>query len=181
MIRYQLVCDRNHEFEAWFRSAADYDAQAADSAVACPSCGSTHVGKALMAPAVSTARSRENRIALPPIAESLAPVPVSGGAPIPASAPAIATPAAPDPAPSTCAGGDAAAKAFIEAMQEVGRHVRANSEYVGPRFAEEARRIHYNEAEPRGIYGEATPEDARALTEEGIPVHPLPVLPEERN
>ena len=47
--------------------------------------------------------------------------------------------------------------------------------------ADEARRIHYNEAEKRGIYGEATREDAKALVEEGIEVHPLPVLPEEGN
>lgn len=60
-------------------------------------------------------------------------------------------------------------------------HVVENADYVGPRFPEEARKIHHEEAEQRGIYGEATVEEARELTEEGIPVHPLPVLPEDRN
>ncbi|MEX0853593.1 MAG: DUF1178 family protein, partial [Bauldia sp.] len=45
----------------------------------------------------------------------------------------------------------------------------------------EARKIHYNEVEPRGIYGEATGDDAKALAEEGIAFQPLPVLPEDRN
>jgi len=61
------------------------------------------------------------------------------------------------------------------------RKVEANAEYVGDRFAEEARKIHYSEAEKRGIYGEATADDARSLVDEGIEVHPLPRLPEDRN
>jgi len=52
---------------------------------------------------------------------------------------------------------------------------------VGPRFAEEARKIHYEEAEHRGIYGEASPDEAKSLIEEGITVHALPRLPEEGN
>ncbi len=56
-----------------------------------------------------------------------------------------------------------------------------NAEHVGDKFAEEARRIHYNEAEKRGIYGQATSDEARALVEEGIEFHPLPVLPEDHN
>ena len=56
-----------------------------------------------------------------------------------------------------------------------------NADYVGKKFAEEARRIHYDEAEKRGIYGEATPDEARSLAEEGIEFHPLPVLPEDHN
>jgi hypothetical protein len=66
-------------------------------------------------------------------------------------------------------------------MRELRKHVETNADYVGDRFAEEARRIHYNETEQRGIYGEATREDAKALVEEGIEVHPLPILPEEAN
>ena len=66
-------------------------------------------------------------------------------------------------------------------MRELKRQVIENAENVGDRFAEEARKIHYAEREPAGIYGEATLEDARALIEEGIDFHPLPVLPEERN
>ena len=66
-------------------------------------------------------------------------------------------------------------------LRKLREHLTENADYVGPKFAEEARRIHYNEAEKRGIYGEASSEEARALAEEGIEFHPLPMLPEEHN
>jgi hypothetical protein len=69
----------------------------------------------------------------------------------------------------------------IAVLRKLRKHLTENAEYVGPRFPEEARRIHYNEAEKRGIYGEASPEEARSLAEEGIEFHPLPMLPEEHN
>lgn len=78
-------------------------------------------------------------------------------------------------------GSDPRAKAVMDMMREVRRTVEANAEYVGPRFADEARKIHYKEAEARGIYGEATREDAESLIDEGIEVHPLPRLPEDGN
>ncbi|MGI9426232.1 MAG: DUF1178 family protein, partial [Hyphomicrobiaceae bacterium] len=59
--------------------------------------------------------------------------------------------------------------------------VEENAEYVGPRFAEEARKIHYKEAEEKGIYGEATQSDVKDLMDEGIEIHPLPILPEDQN
>jgi len=76
---------------------------------------------------------------------------------------------------------DPKAQMLMQMMRELRRTVETNSEYVGDRFAEEARKIHYAEAEKRGIYGEATSEEAEALLEEGIEVHPLPVLPEDGN
>ena len=66
-------------------------------------------------------------------------------------------------------------------LRKLRQHLTDNADYVGPRFAEEARRIHYNEAERRGIYGEASADEARALADEGIEFHPLPILPEEHN
>jgi hypothetical protein len=66
-------------------------------------------------------------------------------------------------------------------MRAVREHVTKNAEYVGPRFADEARKIHYEESEPRGIYGEASGEEVNALKEEGVDVHPLPILPEDQN
>jgi hypothetical protein len=69
----------------------------------------------------------------------------------------------------------------ISMLRKLREHLTENADYVGPRFAEEARKIHYNEAEKRGIYGEASREDAHALAEEGIEFHPLPMLPEEHN
>ena len=70
---------------------------------------------------------------------------------------------------------------LVEMIRKVRDHVAENSEYVGDKFAEEARKIHYEETEQRGIYGEATIQDATELKEEGIEVHALPTLPEERN
>lgn len=69
-------------------------------------------------------------------------------------------------------------RALLRAVRE---HVMANSEHVGERFPEEARKIHYGESEERSIYGQASPDEARALVEEGIEVAPLPVLPDDRN
>ena len=62
--------------------------------------------------------------------------------------------------------------AMMQMVREMRKHVEENAEYVGDRFAEEARKIHYEEAEHRGIYGEASPDEAKALIEEGIAVHP---------
>jgi hypothetical protein len=70
---------------------------------------------------------------------------------------------------------------LMQLMREVRKAVEENAEYVGDKFAEEARKIHYEEAEKRGIYGETTAQDAEALVEEGIEIHPLPILPEDGN
>ena len=70
---------------------------------------------------------------------------------------------------------------LMKVMREMRKHVEENAEYVGDKFAEEARKIHYEEADARGIYGQATPDEAKALIEEGIAVHPLPRLPEDGN
>ncbi len=69
----------------------------------------------------------------------------------------------------------------IAAIRKIRDHVKETADYVGEKFPEEARKIHYDEAEKRGIYGEATPDEAKALAEEGVEFHPLPVLPEEKN
>ena len=66
-------------------------------------------------------------------------------------------------------------------LKEIRDHLTKNSEHVGPKFSEEARKMHYGEIEHRSIYGEASPEQAKELAEEGVEFHPLPVLPDERN
>lgn len=66
-------------------------------------------------------------------------------------------------------------------VRKIREHVEANADYVGDKFAEEARKIHYEETEPRGIFGEATPEEASELRDEGVEVHPLPPAPEDKN
>jgi len=72
-------------------------------------------------------------------------------------------------------------KKLLDEMRKLRRKIESSAEYVGERFPEEARRIHYEEADARGIYGEATLEEAKALVEEGIEAHPLPWLPEDAN
>jgi hypothetical protein len=149
MIRYTLRCEKDHMFEAWFRSSADYDRAAANGDNECPLCGGRRIEKAPMAPAVA----RTDK----------------GGAKKGGEKVTLA--AAPDPR-------EAALRA---ALKELRQKVTENAEYVGDRFAAEARKIHYNEGEARGIYGEATADEAKALAEEGIEFQPLPTLPEERN
>ncbi len=69
----------------------------------------------------------------------------------------------------------------IEAVRKIKEYVKSNADYVGDKFAEEARKIHYEEAKPRGIYGEATEKEVKDLKEEGVDCTPLPDLPEEKN
>jgi len=64
--------------------------------------------------------------------------------------------------------------ALINQLRELRRHVEATCDNVGDKFAEEARKIHYGETDPRGIYGDATPEEARELAEEGSPCGAIP-------
>ena len=77
--------------------------------------------------------------------------------------------------------GPAVEPEMVSMLRKLRKHLTDNADYVGNRFAEEARRIHYDEVEKRGIYGEATSEEVRSLAEEGIEFHALPVLPEEHN
>ena len=118
----------------------------------CPVCASTDVDKALMAPAVP-AKGK-------PRGEDRA-----EGA---------------DKAQAVFQAGPRQAE-IKAALRQVREHVVANADYVGDRFADEARKIHYKEAESHGIYGEASADEARSLREEGIEFHPLPQLPEDHN
>jgi|SRR5680860_325081 len=146
MIRFALVCDRGHGFDAWFSSGASYDEQTEAGAIVCPDCGSHRVQKAPMAPAVLKGRGKGK------------------GEPVPAE--------------GSGKGDGKQTYAFLKGLRE---HLQANADDVGKAFAEEARKMHYGEAEARSIYGEATPEEAKSLHEEGIPALPLPPLPEEHN
>jgi hypothetical protein len=151
MIRYDLLCANGHAFDGWFRDSVAYDKQAAAGDVACPACGDTAVEKQLMTPRLPAKSNRKSEA--PPVA----------------------------PAPLHANLRDERTRKLAEAIRELRRHVEENADYVGDRFAEEARRIHYEESEARGIYGEATIEDARELLEEGIAVAPLPRPPDEAN
>lgn len=152
MIRFALHCAHDHDFEGWFRDGAAFERQAAEGAISCPTCGDSVVRKAMMAPAVVRSVAR---VAAPPMPE--------------------AVPAAPTPAAMP---EHVKAAMMVAMLRQVRRHVEQNFENVGERFPEEARRMHYGEIEEREIFGQATPDEARDLQDEGIPVRVLPDLPE---
>ncbi|MCP4320236.1 MAG: DUF1178 family protein [Hyphomicrobiales bacterium] len=142
MIRFNLICDEQHTFEAWFSSNGDFEKQSAQKLVSCPQCGSTGVEKALMAPTVSTSRKQEasTRLAM-----------------------------------------NTAQQAAMDQLRSAVKIIRENSEDVGARFPEEARKIHYGESEERGIIGQAKPDEVKALVDEGVGIAALPDLPEDKN
>jgi len=76
---------------------------------------------------------------------------------------------------------DTARKEAIAKIKEAVANIRANSEDVGDKFPEEARKIHYGEADERGIVGHASIQEAKALIDEGIEIAPLPILPDDVN
>ena len=166
MISFDLKCDAAHIFEVWFRSSADYADQSTRRLIACPVCGSAAVGKAVMAPNVGTKGNAviANR---PPAQEVLsatdAPAMIAGA--VPAMPPAM--------------------QAMLAAVAAAQAEALPRSKWVGKKFAEEARAIH--EAGETGetiIHGQATPDEAQALAEDGIGVLPLLVPfvpPEARN
>ncbi|VDC31663.1 DUF1178 family protein [Pseudogemmobacter humi] len=151
MIRYSLRCEAGHEFESWFAGAAAFDSLSKAGQLACAICGSPRVEKTLMLPAVRPGRKAEAR-AEPRSAEGGAPAPSLSGE----------------------------ATALEQTLAAMRRHVEENSEYVGMNFASEARRIHDGDSPERAIYGEAKPDEARRLIEDGVKVAPLPFLPRRR-
>jgi len=158
MIHYALQCSQAHEFDGWFASSAAFDAQCARGLVECPACGDLEVTRALMAPAL----------------------PRKGNAVVSASAPEQPQATAPEHSPSQGAmavTGERLPDHLRSALQRLRAEVERNCDYVGPEFAEEARRIHTGEAAPRGIYGETTAEQAEALAEDGIAIARIPWVP----
>jgi hypothetical protein len=161
MIRYSLRCERDHAFESWFQSSSAYDTQVKRKLVTCPACGSAKVEKAIMAPQIVSKRGRD--IAAPE------------------PAPASAAPAAEVTAPASTPLLMAQERELRAKLKELRDHIVKNADNVGERFPNEARKMHYGDIEHRPIYGEASPDEARALIDEGVEVSPLPVLPEDRN
>jgi hypothetical protein len=175
MIRYNFTCADNHEFEAWFRNAAACDEQIAARLVSCAVCGSSDVRKALMAPAVGTKSNRKADVT----ADAS-----QGGAPEAAQdavQEAGQSPGAAGRLPMMSGGMGDEARKLVHAMRTFRKTVTKHADYVGPQFAEEARKIHFGESQERGIYGEATPDEAKKLSEEGVDIVPLPILPEDQN
>ncbi|MCP3462450.1 MULTISPECIES: DUF1178 family protein [unclassified Bradyrhizobium] len=159
MIRYALRCERDHAFESWFQSSSAYDQQVKRKLVTCPICGSAKVDKAIMAPRIVGKKGRER-------------------APEPTPAPAPATEVTPQQPASLMM---AQERELRTKLKELRDHIVKHADNVGERFPNEARAMHYGDKEHRPIYGEASPDEAKALIDEGIEVSPLPVLPEDRN
>jgi hypothetical protein len=178
MIHYQLHCAGGHDFDGWFRDSAAFDAQAKARLVECPTCGGTEVGKRLMAPAIPKKGARRRKEAASTAAE--------GSVPEAPAKPVVAP-------PETSGQGGGMVSGPIPAqlmtlLQRMRAEVERNCEYVGPKFAEAARRLHKQQqqqegearggdAAPRGIYGEATDAEAEALRDDGIEVARLPWVP----
>jgi hypothetical protein len=154
MIHYDLRCAGGHHFDGWFRSSTAFDEQAAAGLVDCPTCASTSVTRALMAPRVATGGRRTELVPEPAPTAPEAPmreVAVTSG---PAEAPM------PDQVRAV--------------LQRIRAEIEQKCDYVGPRFAEQARAMHEGEVEARPIYGETTPAEAEALAEDGIEVSRIP-------
>jgi hypothetical protein len=163
MIRYALRCERDHNFESWFQDSAAYDQQVKRKLVSCPVCESVRIEKAIMAPRIVSKKGRER-----------APEQVEQASTPAAPAPA---PAAPEATPLVMT----QERELRAKLKELRDHIVKNADNVGERFPNEARKMHYGEIEHRPIYGEASPEEAKSLIDEGVEVSPLPVLPEDRN
>ena len=139
MIVFDVKCDKDHVFEAWFPDSAAFERQRRKGHVTCPVCGATKVEKALMAPNITSSRKKDAAREAVQAAEAM------------------------------------------RAMTKLRQHIETNCEYVGPKFAEEALKIHHGETEKRHIYGEATDDDAKSLEEEGVEFSRVPWLPRADN
>ena len=149
MILYQLQCEDQHGFEAWFRDSGAFNDQAERGLLTCPSCGSAKVSKALMAPRIGGTRQNATSQKLPATVD----------------------------AKETQVSAEAVA--LRQQLVEIRQKIQNSCDYVGPHFAEEARKIHYGETDPKGIYGETSADEAKALKEEGIEFGAVPWLPKE--
>jgi hypothetical protein len=159
MIRYDLRCEHGHAFDSWFQSSSAYDSQVKRKLVTCPVCDSAKIEKAIMAPQIVSRKGREKPVPAP-VAE----------APVADSTPSESTPLL-----------MAQERELRAKLRELRDHIVKNADNVGERFPNEARKMHYGDIEHRPIYGEASPEEAKALIDEGVEVSPLPVLPDDRN
>ena len=159
MIKYQLICDKNHQFEGWFQSIAAYDEQAANGLLCCPMCDSDQVKRALMTP----------NLAGPKHSKSTAP----------SAASKTGHAVSPDRTPVMQAEQVQAYGAVLAELRQLRQKIVKDCRDVGDKFAEEARKIHYGESEAEGIYGQATQEERELLKDEGIEIFDMPWMPSD--
>ena len=173
MIVFDLQCDGGHRFEGWFGSSSDYKDQSERGLVTCPECGSDHVGKAIMAPAVGAKGNTRSDASSPSEPNRRISVPgpnAAGGDAKPASTPVSNT-----PLPAEV---QKALKVLAKAQQEALK----SSTWVGKDFAAQSRAMHYGESDEKPIHGQASLEEAQSLAEEGVNVAalPFPVAPPDK-
>jgi hypothetical protein len=144
MIVFDLKCSANHVFEAWFGSSSAYEDQRARNLIACPFCGNSDVGKAVMAPNIPAKGNRSQEV-------------------LPATQPMASAPAAP-----------AEIKKFLAAAAAAQAKMLEKSQWVGRSFADKARAMDAGETPHATIHGEVTRDEAKALIDDGVAVTPLP-------
>jgi len=169
MIAYDLLCSSAHQFEGWFGSSADYENQLCSGLLKCPVCGDEAITKMLSAPNIG--RKGNQPPADVPVEREMAAPTVADASTTPAETIAVTNNAAAPEAMSEMMG------KLANAQQEMLKE----SKWVGRDFAEEARAIHYGETDSQQIHGEASPDEAKMLAEEGVTVAPLlfPYVPPE--
>lgn len=169
MIAFDLICPDEHRFEAWFKSGAAFDQQKAAGLLECPFCGSTDIKKAIMAPNVAAKGNSRSEICPSQKTRPSQAVHKRG-----IQGPDVNAAVAPQTDQASLA---ELRSEILELGKKIMQQVEKNCDNVGDAFPEEARKIHYGEAQERGIYGKASPQEAQKLQDEGIDLVPLPVLP----
>ncbi|WND01372.1 DUF1178 family protein [Temperatibacter marinus] len=203
MIVFDLKCKNSHQFEVWFRSSQDFDGQRHSGFLECPYCGDKDISKAIMAPNIAVKSNQKDDAYSEKYSE------VSSANEVSSGIGKSETLTERSQKRSSAAGNDTARdkardateskistegrsagllgkdmpqemqEAFQEAVKAVSDHVEKTFDHVGKEFAEEARKIHYGESQKRPIYGEATPQEAEDLLEEGVDILPLPLSPKQ--
>ncbi len=162
MILYDLRCRKGHVFEAWFRDSAAYDDRVEAGVVACPTCGSKKVEKAPMAPRLAKGGLSKGSGETGEVQRAEAQTAEAG------------------PAETETAKAETAKAAeAMRALRGLRRKVEDNFDYVGPQFAEEARKIHYGESDAHNIYGETSDQEAKELRDEGVTFTRIPWAPRQ--
>ena len=183
MIRYSLLCEHDHEFDSWFDRSAAYDRLGEKGLIECPHCHSNQIRKALMTPQIRPARRQQRQ---PNAGEQRKDS--KDGENIGRAdnqrqqdAPASLNETAATELTSPTGRLEQLRELALDKAREYRRHIEQNAEYVGDQFAEEARKIHFNEEKHHDIYGTASADEVRELKEEGVNILPLPSRPEDKN
>ena len=161
MIKYQLICEKSHEFEGWFQTSLSFDEQAAKGLLRCPVCDSGQVKRALMTPNLASPKRR-----------SSVDHQVVDSSPAQANSNSLG-----DIRPSIKAEQVQGLGMALAELRQIQQKITTECRDVGDNFAEEARKIHYGEVEVEGIYGQTTHDEREELKDEGIEVFDMPWLP----